>query len=496
MKKTVTIMMCMLLITTTLSIVRGTVPDTMIQNTFSENGLKIKQIDYLFKEAKIPNSDNGRLDVIINEFLEYVGMNEGYLNMFTDKGWVVQNLFINKVPGLHRLTYDFNLGNTIGEDVTSLSVHREFTEHALDMFEDGPREDVIVGDITFDPEGYLNQWASQSPTPMPYLDFDISGIVFNYTKPLLPGENVECAVAQCWTMAVANSLQYLENHYANIIIPHDHVMGLKGDESLVGQLDTYCDRYVVNRSEGGGLFNDKVMSGKFEYLNDIGMGDRITHKHQGHHGGIGPGDFTHDGITSVDESVNGNVTFGWIYNQLKNCSDIEISYARDSGGGHAVRVIGCGRTLGQPWIRYIHDSKQRDDADGLTSQQVYVTDTDGDGKMNCGSDTREIVFALAETGKSIGVLAVNGLVGVSITIENFGPLPQPVSWAIGFQAPIILFNKRTEGTLDIPPHKNMKIKSKVPLGLGPITIIVTVNGMETAYTGFLAGFIIFNFKKG
>jgi hypothetical protein len=116
--------------------------------------------------------------------------------------------------------------------------------------------------------------------------------------------------------------------------------------------------------------------------------------------------------------------------------------------------------------------------------------------MNCGSDTREIVFALAETGKSIGVLAVNGLVGVSITIENFGPLPQPVSWAIGFQAPIILFNKRTEGTLDIPPHKNMKIKSKVPLGLGPITIIVTVNGMETAYTGFLAGFIIFNFKKG
>ena len=53
MKKIVCVIFCMLLFTTTISIVPGLDTNEM-KNTFSENGLKIKQIDYLFKEAKIP----------------------------------------------------------------------------------------------------------------------------------------------------------------------------------------------------------------------------------------------------------------------------------------------------------------------------------------------------------------------------------------------------------------------------------------------------------
>jgi len=494
MKKIVCVMVCMLLFTTTISAVPTVITKGTIQNVFSTNGLKITQIDYMFQEAKIPNSDNGKLEVIINEFLEYVGMNKGFLNMYTDTGWVVQNQFINKVPGHHRLSIDFNLGNKIGVDITQLSAFVQFTNKPLEFFEDGPREDFSVGNSIFDAEGILDSWSTQSPTPMPFLDFDLQSPTFNYTKPLLPGENVEAAVMQCWPMAVANSLQYLENHYMNIIIPHDHVMGIDGDDSLVGQMDLYCGRNVVNRSAGNGSNNEKIMKGKFEYLNDIGMGDRITHKHQGWMGEIPPGDFTWDGLTSYDESVNGNVSFNWLYRQLKNCSDIEIVYRRDSGGGHVVRVIGCGRTFGQPWIRYIHDGKQRDDTDGLEEKQVYVTDLDGDGIMNCGSESKEIIFALAETAKSLGIISVNALVGVSIGIENYGPLPIPVSWSIALQAPIILFGKVTEGTFDIPPYETMKVKSKVPLGLGPVNIVVTVNDIETSYKGFLAGFWIFNFK--
>jgi len=494
MKKVICVMICLLLFTTTMSVAPGVTTEETIKNDFSTNGLKIKQIDYMFKEAKIPNSDNGRLEVIINEFLEYVGLNEGFLNLFTDAGWVVQNHFINKVPGHHRLNIDFNLGNKIGVDVSLLSAFVNFTKRPLESFEDGSREDFFVGNIVFDAEGILDSWSTQSPTPMPFLDFDIQSPTFNYTKPLLGGENVECAVMQCWPMGVANSLQYLENHYTNIIIPHDHVMGLSGDDSLVGQMDLYCGRNVVNRSAGNGSNNEKIMKGKFEYLNDIGMGDRITHKHQGWMGAIPPGDFTWDGLTSYDESVNGNVSFDWMYRQLKNCSDIEIVYVKDSGGGHVVRVIGCGQTLGQPWIRYIHDGKQRYDSDGLEEKQVYVTDLDGDGIMNCGSEDREIIFALAETAISAGIISANAFFGVSIDIENYGPLHTPVSWSIDLQAPIILFGKFTEGTFDIPPHETMKVKSKIPLGVGPLSIVVTVNDIEKSYQGFLVGFLIFNFK--
>ncbi len=72
--------------------------------------------------------------------------------------------------------------------------------------------------------------------------------------------------------------------------------------------------------------------------------------------------------------------------------------------GHAVRVFGCGKTLGKPYLRYKHDSIQTgpwdpDDTQGLEEVQVYVDDTDGDGMMNWGGSNQEIWWALAESAE-------------------------------------------------------------------------------------------------
>jgi hypothetical protein len=142
-----------------------------------------------------------------------------------------------------------------------------------------------------------------------------------------------------------------------------------------------------------------MMKGKFQYLADNGLADKLNHKHQGYGYGetIAPGDFTHAGITSKDESANGKVTFDWLEEQLRACEDVEV--VKD---GHAVRVFGCGKTLGKPYLRYKHDSIQTgpydpNDTQGLEEVQVYVEDTDGDGMMNWGGSSQEIWWALAES---------------------------------------------------------------------------------------------------
>ncbi|MBN1280150.1 MAG: hypothetical protein JXA00_00710 [Candidatus Thermoplasmatota archaeon] len=458
------------------------------------------QVDFLYSESTVLNSNWGCLVVDINLFLEQVSREEGFLNIMTDKGWVVQNHFINKVAGHTKLAIEFALGNPVGTDVTSLSLYREFSAHPLVSFDDGPRDVFPVDDMIINAEGAGESWTTQMETPMSLLTFEANMPTFNYTKPLQPGENVQCAAGQCWPMAVANSLQYLENNYMNIIIPHDHIPGLKGDTSLVGQLDTYSDRNVVNRTEGGGRNNLQMIQGKFEYLDSIGMGSKIVHRHQGHHGGITPGDITHAGITSYDESVNGNVTFNWLYAQLKNCSDVEIGYFRDGGGGHAIRVIGCGKTMGQPWIRYIHDSMQTNsdptDMYGLTEVQVYVTDLDGDGIMNVGSESREIGFALAETGKAIGTGTWTGGIGLAVDVINFGPLViDDLPWSIAIQAPLMFFGEFSEGNIDLPPHETVQVKTMVPFGLGFADLRITAGELQVTRRGFVFGPFVIPLKE-
>ncbi|UCE38681.1 MAG: hypothetical protein JSW00_05485 [Thermoplasmata archaeon] len=491
-KKIIGIFVCTLLIATALS--AATSYDT---TELPPPYLIVGQVDFLFTEEIQKDSHWGYLRVKVKEFLQQHQAEEGYLNMFTDAGWVVQNQFLNIVENQDELSMFFNLGVKPGQDVRLLSFHYELSAEPVRYFQDGPRTESNVVAIPYNAGG-LSDMSLAIPDYIMELEFIPAGINYDYTKEnLYANENVQAAMNQCGPMAVANSLQYLENRYAFFSVPHDHVIGLYGDDSLVGQLDEYMGRVAATRTSGGGVMADELLEGKFQYLADNGLTNKLIHKHQGTGYNNPVGDFTHAGITSKDESVGGKVTFDWIEEQLRKCQDVEVGIQWGSGGGHAVRIYGCGKTLGVPYLRYKHDSLQTNydptDSLGLEEAQVYVSDLDGDGSPNWGSASNEIVCAWSESVQHL-VIQIDPKIFhlyVFIKVINRGVYDiEELPWEIHADG-LVLFGQSTKGYENIPAGDEVTIQTGLMLGLGPVELSIMAGGaMATAKCTLLGPFVI------
>ncbi len=203
--------------------------------------------------------------------------------------------------------------------------------------------------------------------------------------------NLQAAKNQCGPMAVANSLAYLDERF-ELGVPHEHKQGqgTGGDDSLVGELDRATGRGVTDRANGDPLRGDSLVRGKFKYLADNGLNDRLAHEHRGllvdEFGDSG--DFTAHGSTSVRTGAREDITWEWLCDRLKAGADVEIEFvtnrSRDRIGTHMVRVIGCGEEGEDPdkkrWIRYVDDSVQGDDTNKLSVTETYVTQA-ADGRL-------------------------------------------------------------------------------------------------------------------
>ncbi len=478
-KKTIVIIICTLLISTTIATAYTNITDHQ-QSSFADI-LTFSQIDFLFGEIQ-KDSSWGHINVKVPDLLNQYQTEQGYLNMYTPAGWVVQNQYINQVENMDQLSIYFNLGVNHGEDVKELAGYLEFSPEPYVEFQDGQHTEYPVVTMEYNAGG-LSNITPEVPGYLKMLDFVPSLPTYDYTKPNLnDNENVQCARDQCAPMGVANSLQYLENRNAFFSVPHDHVIGLYGDSSLVGQLDLYMGRVASSRTDPGGVMADELMEGKFQYLADNGMENKLIHRHQGHGYFDAPvGDFTHAGITSDDQSVGGKVTFDWIEEQLRNCEDVEIAIKWGGGGGHMVRVFGCGKVLGQPYLRFKHDSLQTHhdstDTRGLEEAQMFVTDIDGDGMMNWGSAGNEIVFALSESVSPLSVAIILNPFHVYAfaTLKNLAEYDlQEVIWSIEAEG-FIPYGQLYEGTTNIPAKDKSTVKSGIILGFGPTTITATVS---------------------
>lgn len=373
-----------------------------------DQGVDFQQVDFSFSE--IPEEDQkdtnwGRVSVNQSLLFSSAGISSGYLNIFTDAGWVVQNLPIDVNDGLDEVATYFCLGlsESHGVDVSSLSAYVAFSIDPPVSFDDGTRSIFSVDNAVWDAEGFGEDLTTAfgAPPPPNLVKFQAAGATEKHTLP--NQANVEAAVNQCFPMAVANSLQYLENRFG-LAVPHDHKIGIKGDNSLVGKLDTATGRNVTSRKEGNGLHVGPTLRGKFSYLKNNGLQDKLIHRHQGRglpNGQIPKGKFTSSGITS--NSQGEKVNFNFICNQIKQGEDVELCFSYDVQdkpiGGHAVRVFECGRTKGQPWIGYLHDKNQKNDKEGLENVRVNVLDIDKDGFQNLGAKGREMRFALSESVK-------------------------------------------------------------------------------------------------
>ena len=377
--------------------------DLYADQVYPYQGVTFHQMDFTFENGSVINSQWGQLEMDLPMFFNIMEVySSGYINVRTAEGWVVQNMPVDTASPHQSLGVNFDLGQAaFGEPLMYLYAYVEFTVGPLTTFPMGDPVEFEMGEkIEFDAEGGGEEDANDpGPPPEPYPDSIIYPSKQTYSC-VQPGHtNVEAAQDQCVPMAVANSLDYLKNRYG-LPIPDPHVMGLKGDNSLVGKLGQLMNRAVTDRRNGSGVWMVPMMQGKLSYLSNPVLAGKVSIKHQGR--GYGPGfpagNYTHAGQTSVDHGPT--VTAAWLVKEICDGEDVEIIY-QHSRGGHAVMLVEAGYTNGVPYIKYAHDRTQSDDTKGLEVKFSTLVDLDGDGDLNLhNAASNEIVFAVSESPTS------------------------------------------------------------------------------------------------
>ncbi len=405
-------------------------------------GVDLQQVDFGFAQNSQTNSNWGRLDADAVTLTGVTGIEGGFLNVFTNFGWVVQNMALDFAEDLDPVTTYFTINDGEVElkiveldllvSYSNVPISESIVECPDNIFISFP-----VSPIAWDAEGASENLTTiiSSPPPLEVAITATELITERHTQPNKANE--QAAVNQCVPMSVANSLQYLENRFA-LNIPAEHKPGLKGDNTLVGEMDKRMGRTATSRTSGSGTWFTPMLKGKFSYLAENGLKDTLDQKHQGRGWGNPPdealpdGDFTSEGITSTDKGST--VTWEWICQEIQSGEDVELIWSYDDAsgnptGGHAVRVFECGQTLGRKWLGYVHDGNQNDDTKGLECVRMNVSDLDGDGMLNAGSNDREIRFAFSESAKDCKVteceitpnkINLNMGESVAITVKTFG----------------------------------------------------------------------------
>jgi len=378
--------------------------------------ISLEQINFDFPGGfNSENSNWGGIEANPLALIEQTGIATGYINVFSNIGWIVQNLSLNVNDSLNISTYFTLFGDTETPALENKNVpltsidalitySANFLTEPLDECKDKDTFPITIGlwDALGVGDGTVK--GVGAPPPVATAPGTSTHEPEKYMQPNLV--NIEASVNQCFPMSVANSLQYLENSYKPIFeVPDDHKKGQDGDDSLVGQLDMESGRSVVSRhsNENKGVFTNDMYRGKFSYLKKNGLASRLSHKHQGNERETFPsGDFTSSGITSHNEGTE--VTFDWLKRQLLDGEDVELVYQWNFGthtGSHAVRVVGFETTAtGKNKIYYAHDRVQSADGIGLKVECEEVKDLNGNGKLNIsasGGTVREITFAMAES---------------------------------------------------------------------------------------------------
>ena len=347
-------------------------------------GLFFYQVDYLFNDSsEIIDSYIGQVIVDVDLLTSYYGLPSGYLNILTPLGWVIQNIYISSDFTNEEVPYvstGFRLreGPVDGVDVDSIDVYISFSPTPMCTPPDVHYYMTYpVGSIT----RYVNSGYYVPPVPVLF-DFDPNKpnqqIVQRPTHP-----NVQAACGQCGPAAAANSLQWLEDKYEKIRIPHENQPGIcktggnpNPPNSLVAQLDKYMERRVMNRKNGKEVNCEKFLRGKLKYLNEVKnddpqenekLGQYIKVKHQSFFVPLQK-DITEGTVTSrfkgeIDQNLKG-VSFEFIFEELEKGEDVEALLTRPGGGGHWVNIVGAGTTNGVKWIKFQSDEVQANFRDG------------------------------------------------------------------------------------------------------------------------------------
>lgn len=381
----------------------------------------------------------------------------GFVNVADSSGeWLVRNLPILDAATMdsNMMTTKYDLKTADGSPAGSRSYYVDYSSSPSDDLSDFLPGLPTYLPYTVSPSIYAAggvpagaTW-SGADTLDSYLDgptnadlntnlgFNLAGL--NQAKFQKNHPNEQAANDQCAPMAVANSLQFLENT-TDINIPHNHAPGLKGDNTLVGKLDTAMDRGVRTRADGDGVW---PLDGKLKYISETGnLKNNTVVKHysgdnllglNGYTGGAtnvlldGDNDLTRHGVTSTGK---GKVSWQAIFDELNDGEDVEIDlvYVDILGnvlGRHYVEVVGAGTVLGVPYIQHVSDHLQ----------------TDSDPLDNMGTGVVDFEWM-------IGTFALNSFAYIDQMIVQ-SPVPEPataVLAAIGVAAGLSRMRRKRAG---------------------------------------------------
>ncbi|MEW6212234.1 MAG: hypothetical protein AB1631_28150, partial [Acidobacteriota bacterium] len=346
-------------------------------------GVMFNQIDFTWAQAVTMNSNTGEIVIDVPAIRNVIGTGTNYINVFTSRGWVVQNLPVFETFDYPRIATRFEISDLPGPDIVSLSGRIISAPVPLTGEVTTPSFNYPVGDKKHNAEGRQPSVSGgTAPTPprpnaVSFTRLPLLECCYQANHP-----NIEAADDQCGPAAMANSLQWLENTFG-VNVPHPHQAGLGNDGSLVGHLDQAMNRGFRTLRDGDGVSDEDFLEGKLEYIANNRLGDKLTIKHQddGAGGSLpGGGNFTRHGLTSTG---NGSTTAAFIIKEICDGEDVELGFTYPGGGGHWVNVVKAGRINGVPFIGHVSDHDQSDDTQGTGQVDFsFLIDSDGDGLPN------------------------------------------------------------------------------------------------------------------
>ena len=332
-----------------------------------DNAASVNQVDF---RGPAINSSLGQLTINIANANAAASLSSGYINVADSSGnWLVRNL-----PLLGSATYDnptitvnFPIGVSDGTLVSTKSLKIDYSAAPSVSFSGGPTSAFTVGHIGLAQGGVGTSLSGYLGTANPALaNFTLNGLVSGVYQKNHP--NQQSADDQCAPIGIANSLTWLKDTQG-LPVPDPNNIGLKGDNLLVGKLDTLMGRGVRTRADGDGVQPIDILKGKLTYVGNAGLAGKVVTKHQGLLGGADV--MASNGQVSYGKGAAVDINF--IINELMHGEDVEMAFFYPDGQGHMVDITGAGFILGVPWITYVSDHLQSD---------VDLTDTMGTGMVD------------------------------------------------------------------------------------------------------------------
>lgn len=366
-------------------------------------GVRFLQQDYVTATALVSNTELGTVELDLNQLRKTTGMASGYLNVATNKGWVVKNLPVlaENVYPYSRISAEIDLGVSKGTDLATLSASVDYSATLLSAYS-GTFSSYGVEATTVSIGGAGTTPVTASPSVPNLTDILFGDQTGNDTVTQFDHPNIEAATNQCMPMSVANSLQFLEDT-TGLRVPHEHKPGLKpsvspGDDSLVGQIEEAMGRSVTDRRHGSGVWG---LQGKLRYLAQNNLAGSVSVKHWGSgdsNSGANHASVTVGGVTASSTAGGVAINFDALLEAMREGQNCEVVYSWPDGA-HAVDVVAAGKTRGKPWLVHASDLNQSSDSEGAGPTGLkfeYLNDPDGNGLQNLSGSNKEITQVICE----------------------------------------------------------------------------------------------------